>query len=409
MIFWGAIMSMYSIYFSTSPSQLLARRFNQFTHIDVAENPGIQQSKPEINQPVFSRNPEKLVENQVVTGIAKAVGTDTGSTAKVNSTDFTPEKVADRILAYVNQAHGQLKNNAPNFDQATFFCQIKQGIDTGFSEARNALCDLGALNGQPQKNMDATYAKIQEGLSRLESGAQAADVAATATVSQQQGFSAQASQTAEIEIVTKEGDVIKIRLAQSATNSYAAVNIEQGGVIATAVQSNAENSSKFSVSIQGNLNEDEQKSLKNLLNQMDSVGHDFFNGNIRDAFDHAQQIGLDTKQIASFSMNLSLEKSVQAVTAYQQVSFPDQQIEPDKIKQAANFSSQMRDLLKTAQSALMPFENPLSAYNDLFNAALQVGTGNGTEQPKAVPDNLALQQIIKPLGETVLTEQPTNV
>jgi hypothetical protein len=398
-------MNTHLILSSISPSQSLAQRLNQFTRFREIASPDIQQAKATNNQPVLTINPEKIVENRVIRGIDKTVGTDGVSTPVANSSDFTPETLADRILAYVNKAYGELQNNDPNFDQAKFFSQIKQGIDTGFSQARNTLSESGLLDGQAQQNLDASYAKIQEGFSKPESVQ-----ASASSISQLQGFSAQASQSAEIEIVTKEGDVIKIRLAQSAANSNAAVNIEQGGVTATASQSNSEISSNFSVSVQGNLNEDEQKSLKDLLNQMDAVSHDFFNGNIQDAFNHAQQIGLDTKQIASFSMDLSLEKSVQAVAAYQQVSFPDQQIDPEKIKQSANFTNQTMDLLKTAQSALLPFENPLSAFYDLFNAALQVGTGNSTEQPKTASDNSALQQIIKPLAETTLkTGQPVQV
>jgi hypothetical protein len=399
-------MNTHSIHSSISPFQLLARNFNQFTRVREGRRPDIQQSPAEKNQSVFVKNPEKVVENRVVRGIETAIGADGISTAKANISDFTPEKVADRILAYVNRAYGQLQNKDPNFDQAKFFSQIKQGIDTGFSEARDALSNFGALDGQPQKNLDATYSKIQEGLSRLESGSQVS----TAPISQLQGFSAQSRQDTDIEIITKEGDVVKIRLAQSASNSYAAANIEQGGVIATASQSNSENNSNFSVTVEGNLNQDEQNSLKDLLSQMDSVGNDFFNGNVQAAFNHAQQIGLDTKQIASFSMNLSQEKSIQGVAAYQQASFPDQQIEPDKIKRTVDFSSQIRDLLKMAESALVPFDKRLSAFNELFNAVLQLGEGNSNEQPKTAQGNIALQQIIKPLGEAILnTEQPALV
>lgn len=221
---------------------------------------------------------------------------------------------------------------------------------------------------------------------------------------QLQGFSTQVNQAAQIEIVTKEGDVIKIRLTQSATNSQGLVNIEQGGISATAFQSNSESRSDFSVAVEGNLNEDEQKSLKKLLKQMDRVGHDFFNGNTQAAFSHVQQIGLDTKQIASFSMSLSMEKSVQAVAAYQQVGFPDRQIEPEKIKQAADFFSHARDLLKSAQAALEPFENPLSTFNALFNAIHQVGIEKSVE-PTTTEGKLLLQQLIEPLGETMLENE----
>jgi hypothetical protein len=159
------------------------------------------------------------------------------------------------------------------------------------------------------------------------------------------------------------------------------------------LRSSSENSSDFSVSIEGNLNEDEQQSLKHLLKQMDEVGQEFFNGDIQTAFNHVQKIGLDTGQLASFSMSLSMERSIQAVAAYQQAGFPDQQIEPEKIKQTADFFSQARELFKSAESALEPFENPLPAFNVLFDAV---------NQTKPAAEGIALlQQIIKPLGDAL--------
>jgi hypothetical protein len=63
-----------------------------------------------------------------------------------------------------------------------------------------------------------------------------------------------------------------------------------------------------------------------------------------------------------------------------------------------------------AESALVPFDKRLSAFNELFNAVLQLGEGNSNEQPKTAQGNIALQQIIKPLGEAILnTEQPALV
>lgn len=237
----------------------------------------------------------------------------------------------------------------------------------------------------------------QDDLPKLESDEQASST----HVSQLQGFSAQISQSADIEVVTKEGDIIKIRLAQSVSNSQTALKIEQGTITASGMQNNFVSSTDFSVSVEGNLNEDEQKSLKELLKQMDKIGRDFFNGHIQAAFDHAQKIGLDSRQIASFSMSLSMEKSIQAVTAYQQAVFPDRQIEPEKIMQAVDFFSQARGLLKTAQSALEPFESQLSVFSALFNAVNQVGRDTNNEQTPTEATPL-WQQIIKPLGQTLL-------
>lgn len=141
-------MNPHSIHSFSSPFQFLARKFNQFNHVRDAENYGTQRSRPGKNQPALAGSPEKIVENQVVRRIEKATGTDRIPSAKIDDAEFTPEKIADRILASVNHAYGQLQNTDSNFDQAEFFSRIKQGIETGFSEARDALDGLGLLEGQ---------------------------------------------------------------------------------------------------------------------------------------------------------------------------------------------------------------------------------------------------------------------
>lgn len=392
-------MNSHSVQSSFSPFQFLTRKLNQFHRVHSSEPPITNRARHEDSQPLFSVSPEKILENHVVNGIQKVIEPDSSQPANTKDKAFSPNKIADRILAYVKKAYGEQKNNDPNFDKANFFSQVKQGIDAGFSSARDELDQLGLLSGQPKDSLDAAYANIQKGLSKLETGNPAASTAPTI---QLQGISAQISQSSEVEIVTKEGDVVKIRLAQSASNSQSAVTIQQDGLTANSFQNSSESSSNFSVSIDGNLNEDEQNSVKKLLQQFESVGKEFFNGNAQDAFDHAQKIGLDTEQLASFSLSLSVDKSVQAVSAYQQAAFPDQQVEPGKIKQAVDFFGQARQLLKSAQSALQPFQDPLSAFSELFAAVNQLGATTDNTDPKPAESPSTLQQLIKPLGETVL-------
>jgi len=393
---FGAVMNTNSIRTAISPFLFSTRNANQFNRLHTAQTPNNAPFKLEKDQPSWVKNPEKIAEKQVLSGLKKAIGADDNAVVKADDTEFNPEKLADKILKFVKKTYGQLQHDDPDFDKAKFFSQIKQGLETGFSDAKEALGKLGLLAGQTQQNIDAAYAKIQGGLSKLESKAQA-PVASSAEL---QGFSAQISQSADVEIVTKEGDVVKIRLAQSASNSQSAVNIQQDGQTASAFQISSESSSNFSVTVDGNLNEDEQKALKKLLKDMDSVGKDFFNGNVKDAFNHVKQIGLDNEQIASFSMSLSMEKSVQAVAAYQQISLPDQKVDSGKLKQAADFFTQADELLKTAKSALKPFENPLSAFNALFDGVVELGAT--TPQPKPAEGEPSLQQIVKPLSQSIL-------
>ena len=189
-----------------------------------------------------------------------------------------------------------------------------------------------------------------------------------------QGVATSVSHSAEIQVTTKEGDVITISLNQSETRARSEIQAKQGGDSISAVSENNTTTSGFSMTIEGDLNADEEKSLTDLINKMAKVSDKFFNGNVKSAFKHAQKIGFDTGQIAGFSMDLNKSKSVQAIAAYQQTTVPEQSVNTDLLKQAGDFLAQSKVFLADSASMLNSFSEPKQAFTDLF-----VGVGQMTE------------------------------
>jgi Domain of unknown function (DUF5610) len=395
-------MSTHAILSSGSPLKFLSQKFNQFNRV---RQHGPDNEKPESarlkeHQPKAIRNQQKIAEKQILRGLEKVFGTEKSASTDNENAGIDADKLADRILAFAKRNFWQQKNNTADFDKGEFFTQIKQGIEEGFASASAALDKLGLLEGETKTDLDRAHQKILSGLSELESG-QSTSVPSTTQV---QGFSAKIRESAEVEVVTKEGDRVKIRLVQSASNKQSSADLSQGDISANVSQGIFENNSDFSVSIEGNLNEDEKQSLAKLLKNIDSISEDFFSGNFQAAFEHAQKIGLDAEQFSSFSLNLTLEKSVQAVAAYQQVANPEQLVDMDKIKQATDFFNQARKMMANAPAALAPFENPLSLFNTLFSAINNIE--NEPNSDKKSPDSLpTLEKIIKPIANMTLGDE----
>lgn len=361
---------------SLSPFQLFTRKSEHTDRVPETEHRHHPHGKTENSQRSRLGNPEKLVENQLTDSIQKATDIPFVSAPTNIGKALDSDKLAERILANIAKSYGEQLKADPNFDKANFLSQVKQGVEEGFAQARDALDQLGLLNDTQSANLDDAYATIQDGLSKLEASLNPVNI----TQVQTQGVAAQISQSAEIEIVTQEGDVVKIRLAESASMSQSIAHVKQNGQAATAFESSSESSSDFSISIEGDLNEDEQKSLKKLLKQMDKVGKEFFSDNIQGAFKQAQKIGLDTEQLASFSMNLSMEKSVQAISTYQQTAAPEQNLATDKIQQIGDFFNRARADLQSSQDALKPFADPVLAFNSLFEAVNKMLTAQNPSQ-----------------------------
>ncbi len=209
------------------------------------------------------------------------------------------------------------------------------------------------------------------------------------------GIEASISQSADIKIKTKEGDEITISLSRSATSSRGAVHMEQDGNQLTAYAEKNTFEANFAISIEGNLNQDEQKSLKSLLKKMDKVGGEFFQGDIKSAFKHAQKVGFDPSQIAGFSMDLNMEKSVQAVSAYQQTTTSDHNINKDMLRHAGQFMANAKKSLSESRSALDSISDPRQSFTELFSQVAELNESAHQEQG----DKALFNDVIKQLAD----------
>lgn len=190
------------------------------------------------------------------------------------------------------------------------------------------------------------------------------------------------SRSAELEITTKQGDVVKISLNQLATSSRTAFQIEQGNSKISGYEESLSFESNFEIRIEGDLNKNEQKSLKNLLNQLYKVSDEFFNGKIANAFEHAQKVGFDSDQLTGFSLDLNSEQKVQAIAAYQQTTLSDQNINTNLLKNASAFIAQTKDFLADSKATLDFYAEPKQALSDLFSLVGQLLTKESEELNK---------------------------
>ncbi len=216
-----------------------------------------------------------------------------------------------------------------------------------------------------------------------------------------QSLSTSTSHSADIQVTTKEGDVVTISLNQSASSSRSSFYAEQGNNKIAAYEESSSYASGFSMSIDGDLNEDEQKSLTELINKMSKVSDKFFNGNINAAFKHAQNIGFDTEQISGFSMSLNKEKSIQAVAAYQQTAMPEQNINTDLLKQASDFLTQTKEFMADTRAALDSLSDPKQAFADLFAGIGQMHL-EAQEELDSDKDDALFLKIIENIGDELL-------
>ena len=75
----------------------------------------------------------------------------------------------------------------------------------------------------------------------------------------------------------------------------------------------------FSMSVNGELNEDEQQAINDLMAELQDVSKTFFSGDLDKAFEQAQELSLGNEQLVAFSMDLRQSKTVAAIKEYEQI------------------------------------------------------------------------------------------
>ncbi|MCF6249683.1 MAG: hypothetical protein L3J75_00235 [Methylococcaceae bacterium] len=219
------------------------------------------------------------------------------------------------------------------------------------------------------------------------------------------GLATSKSQSVDIQVTTQEGDVVTISLNQSVSSSVSAFQAENENTKVTAYAEDHALESSFSMSIEGDLNDNEQESLAKLIKKMSKVSDKFFKGNIESAFKHAQKVGFDTEQIAGFSLDLKMDKSVQAVAAYQQTTMPEQNINTDLLKQAGDFLAETKAFMADTGAMLDSFSEPKQAFTDLFSAVAQLDGGADKEIDNNSGDQALFSKMIEHITNALFSKE----
>ncbi|MFV1850626.1 MAG: DUF5610 domain-containing protein [Thalassospira sp.] len=113
-----------------------------------------------------SASANRLTTDQVVSAINESLKSTGLSLGNVDPADYTPEAVANRILARVGDL---IASNASSEAEAReIFDQASEGIQRGLDNAREFLEGLGALNEEINGNINETEERLNEGLQSIE-------------------------------------------------------------------------------------------------------------------------------------------------------------------------------------------------------------------------------------------------
>lgn len=266
-------------------------------------------------------------QNTLANRLAERLGMEPG-TLNGKGEDFTPDKVADRVLGFIEQRlQSEAASGAAPAKLESLLTQARQGVEKGFAEARKILDGMGVLKGKVADDVDTTYDKIQKGLQGLERSyggqPQAAESGLLAAAAYSERVAARA-ETFDLQVTTRDGDRLRISVAAaSASWSQSSAVVASDGSTTLAASSRSSGSLQiggFQVQVEGELDAEERAALEDLFGQVRELSDQFYAGDLAGAFDRALQLDMDGSQLASMSLRLTQTTVRQATDAYSTVA-----------------------------------------------------------------------------------------
>ena len=276
--------------------------------------------------------------------------------------EYSPENVAARILSFVRGVARAAGNDAEK--TAAMLEQARAGIERGFGEARDILGSLGAFSGAVAENANRTYGLLQQGMDDLSAELLAGNGPNTAVRSV--NARSVSGQTADVELVTREGDRVRLSISLSSSEQLSWRH-DNASLHASYSQSRQAN---LSFSVEGDLNADEQRAIGNLLQRVDELAQRFYDGDLRGTIDRALALPDHMDQMSELSVTLTTQ-ATRAVSAYQQ-----QPVAPENVAMPAPrpWPNELREIVDQAQTSF-GVSDAGSALKALFDAVMTLRYG----------------------------------
>ncbi|WP_026340653.1 DUF5610 domain-containing protein [Thioalkalivibrio sp. ALJT] len=262
-------------------------------------------------------------------------GQSPGSLKRLDANDFSPEKVAERVVGFVELGLANARaRGASEAELANLKEQAAAGVEQGLREAREILSGLNVLNGQVAADVDKTERLIFAGLEKL--GIEPVTTTAPEEARFVRAERFQRAESLELNIQTRSGAEIRIEF-QSIQDARAQLALESGPDAAVAwLDVSRYQESGFRFSVQGSLEPDELRAVQGMVRDLGQVADEFFNGDVQQAFAMLPDLRFDTGQLQSMELRMTrteVSRMAQAYEQTRQIDAPEQSAQGQRLGQ----------------------------------------------------------------------------
>jgi len=265
-----------------------------------------------------SGNSLSQLQNQILKNLASHIpGENLGSLKRLERNDFTPEKVAGRIVGFVEMGLEKARARGASQDELQALKdQATRGAERGFREAREILSGLGVLNGRIAEDVNETERLTFAGLGELSVDPARGEQPGTSRVSTVQRF--ERAQNMELNITTRSGAAVSIQFNSSQDLRLAAEVQAQGGASSSLLDVSRFETSGYRFSVQGDLTPEEARAVEDLVRDVGELASEFFNGDVQRAFKMLPELRFDSSQLQSMDVSMTRTETYRMARAYEQ-------------------------------------------------------------------------------------------
>ncbi|MFT5504227.1 MAG: hypothetical protein ACI8XC_001942 [Gammaproteobacteria bacterium] len=306
--------------------------------------------------------PDELGATDLVNNQASA----NRSTAPLyQSTDkTTATQASGAILGYISQ---QLQvDEANGASQEELFSRLDAGLNgflKGFNEAKTQIEDMGLLTPDTAAKINDTYDRVTNGIEQLRN-----KITGDASNISRLTLDTEHSQreTFSLQLITQDGDTVSIDISrETQSGTSASVNLAE---LTASYNQSSYSSNSFSLEVSGELDEGELASIHKLLQNVDNIASDFYQGRVDEAFQQTLDLEFDSTEFARLDLNLQQTTASTAVAAYESTASSNS----NAPGQAASQLSQLLGNLKNTFEAARNFQEPLKLLNEALLGLEQI-------------------------------------
>lgn len=230
---------------------------------------------------------------------------------------ISSEQAADNILSFIsNRLQMDEANGASKEALLNRLDQGLEGFLKGFNEAKEQIEGMGLLTPNLANEIADTYTRVTDGIETLRKSINGEQVDTTNLQRIQLAGEASGSKSFSLELTTQDGDRVIIDISRNNQTSFAA---EQtfGSSSALSFNQQSSSSSAFNLNVTGELDDDELVAINKLLQDVDKIAGDFFDGNLDKAFEQALNLQINRDELSSLNLQLQKTTTVKAMAAYE--------------------------------------------------------------------------------------------